>query len=413
MNSSRKFHDLTARERLDVLRDAGEISSDDAAELLRINELGVLSADVAAHIIENQVSQYALPLGVVRGLVVNNKSYVVPMVVEEASVVAAASHGAHMAARCGSICATSQPHRVLGEIVFEAAEVSAERAREIVVSCGTQLFEIARAALPSMHARSGGLEKIDVESSDNGTFTKILLTVNPCDAMGANAVNTIAEAVKTTLSQWLNASALVAILSNSGDESLTIAEVELTPQSVAVRGTEPEELVHRIALLSDLAQEDYARAVTHNKGIMNGISSAVLASGNDTRAVEACAHAYAAHSGKYQPLSTWHVNKSGNLCGRIELPLQVGIVGGSASSLPVAKIARRLGGYSNVTEFKNVLAALGLVQNLSALRALAGPWNSSRTHELTDECFSSCSWSTRIRNRHYCRTVARFTITRA
>ncbi|MDK6251694.1 hydroxymethylglutaryl-CoA reductase, degradative [Alloscardovia omnicolens] len=371
MGSSRKFYDLTARERLEVLEAAGEISVDDAAELRRVNEAGVLPVDVAAHLIENQVSQYALPFSVIRGLVVNGKSYTVPMVVEEASVVAAASHGAHMAARCGSINAQSEPHRVIGEIVFEASNVSVEKAQSILVSRGTQIQDIARTALPSMHARGGGLESIEVDSV--GSFTRFILTVNPCDAMGANAVNTIAEALKNELSQWLGASALVAILTNSGQASVTTAEVELSPESVAMRGSDPEQLIQRIARLSDLAAVDPQRAVTHNKGIMNGISAAVVASGNDWRAVESSAHAYAAKNGTYKPLSTWQVNEKGNLCGRIEIPLQVGIVGGAASSLPVAKIARRVCGCTTVDEFKNVLAALGLVQNLSALRALAGP----------------------------------------
>ncbi|WP_018143312.1 hydroxymethylglutaryl-CoA reductase, degradative [Alloscardovia criceti] len=373
MNNARRFYQLSARERLDILLSEGVVSSAEYDQLVKANEEGILDKDVAAHLIENQISQYALPFSVARELKVNGHTYNVPMVVEEASVVAAASHGATMVARCGGVQAWSQDHRVIGEIVFPASEVSEESVKELIVSRGTELFDIARNALPSMHKRGGGLMDISVDTTAQGNFVRVLLTINPCDAMGANAVNTIAEALKTQLSEWLGSAALVAILSNSADYSLTQASVELTPESVAIRGIEPARLVHRIALLSDLAQEDYARAVTHNKGIMNGISAAVLASGNDTRAVEASAHAYAAHSGRYMPLSQWWINDAGNLCGRIELPLQVGIVGGAASSLPLAKIARTMGGYQSVTEFKNVLAALGLVQNLSALRALAGP----------------------------------------
>ncbi len=375
MASSRKFYELTARERLQILQNEQLLTDDDFAQLADVHYHGILDPDVASHLIENQISQYALPFAVARGLIVNGKTYTVPMVVEEASVVAAASNGARMVARAGSngVTASSQPHRVLGEIVFESSDINADRAQEIIVSRETLIFDTARKALPTMHARGGGLESTYVEMTPDGSFTKIILVINPCDAMGANAVNTIAEALRPLFEECFSATALVAILSNAGDVSVTVAEVELDPEDIAFKNLDSQLLAQRIALLSRLSQSDYQRAVTHNKGIMNGISSAVLATGNDTRAVEACAHAYASRSGTYQPLTQWTMNDAGKLCGRIEIPLQVGIVGGSASSLDIAKIARRIGGYTSVNEFKNVLAALGLVQNLSAMRALAGP----------------------------------------
>ncbi|MFC0265302.1 hydroxymethylglutaryl-CoA reductase, degradative [Alloscardovia macacae] len=375
--AARKFYQLSAAERLDVLREQGVLGGSEEYEAFaRAQSHGILEPDVAGHLIENQISQYALPLGVVPGLRVNGREYTVPLVVEEASVVAAASNGARMTARAG-IHAESEPHRVLGEVVFLSDDVSADYAQEVIVSRETFLFARAEEALPSMHARGGGLESLEVRATPDGRFTRILLTINPCDAMGANAVNTISEALRAVFEDWFGAQALVAILSNAGDDSVTTAEVELEPVDVAVRGMDPQALVERIALLSELSQSDYLRAVTHNKGIMNGISSAVLASGNDTRALEASVHAFAAHSGpydgSYQPLSTWTVLDNGHLFGRIRLPLQVGIVGGAASSIPLAKAARAMGAYGSITEFKNVLAALGLVQNLSAIRALAGP----------------------------------------
>lgn len=368
----RKFYELSPAERLDALQESGSISTAEADQLLRAQTHGILDADVAAHLIENQISQYALPLGAVPGLRVNDREYTVPLVVEEASVVAAASNGARMTARAG-VRAESEPHRVLGEVVFLSDDVSADYAQEVIVSRETFLFARAEQALPSMHARGGGLESLEVRATPDGRFTRILLTVNPCDAMGANAVNTISEALRAVFEEWFHAAALVSILSNAGDDSVTTAEVELEPEDVAVRGMDPRALVERIALLSELSESDYLRAVTHNKGIMNGISSAVLASGNDTRALEASVHAFAAREGSYQPLSTWTVLDNGHLYGRIRLPLQVGIVGGAASSIPLAKVARAMGSYESVNDFKNVLAALGLVQNLSAMRALAGP----------------------------------------
>ncbi|MFD0704260.1 hydroxymethylglutaryl-CoA reductase, degradative [Alloscardovia venturai] len=377
-SKKRKFYRLSPLGRLEVLSASGVLSDVDISVLAQANECGILSPDAASHLIENQISQYALPMGVVRGLRVNGRDYTVPMVVEEASVVAAASHGAHMSAVCGGVVAHTQESRVRGEVVYAAHDVSYDKLKQVVVSCEAELRAIARKALPSMHARGGGLEALFVEKTPDNRFVKTVLVVNPCDAMGANAVNTIAEAISHTLEspEYFGIKPLVAILSNAGNDSVTTAHVELTPQAVAFRGAsrvESEKLVKRIALLSDLAVSDYDRAVTHNKGIMNGISSAVLASGNDTRAVESCAHAYAGRGQSYMPLTRWYVNDAGNLCGHIEVPLQVGIVGGAASSIPLAGVARRMGHYENVAEFKNVLAALGLVQNLSALRALAGP----------------------------------------
>ena len=192
--------------------------------------------------------------------------------------------------------------------------------------------------------------------------------------MGANIVNTICEAVAAAAEGWTGCRALTAILSNNVPAASTAtARVEVQPHTLATRSYGGELIARRIAELSALARTDTDRAVTHNKGIMNGISAAVLASGNDTRAVEAGAHAFAARTGRYMPLSEWALNSKGNLCGEIRIPLQVGIIGGAAGALPMARLAKRIGGYPSVQEFQCVLASLGLVQNLAALCALVGP----------------------------------------
>ena len=192
--------------------------------------------------------------------------------------------------------------------------------------------------------------------------------------MGANIVNTICEAVAAAAEGWTGCRALTAILSNNVPAaSAASARVEVQPHTLATRSCSGELIARRIAELSALARIDADRAVTHNKGIMNGISAAVLASGNDTRAVEAGAHAFAARTGRYMPLSEWALNSKGNLCGEIRIPLQVGIIGGAAGALPMARLAKRIGDYPSVQEFQCVLASLGLVQNLAALRALVGP----------------------------------------
>ncbi|MFC2496498.1 MAG: hydroxymethylglutaryl-CoA reductase, partial [Scardovia wiggsiae] len=205
-------------------------------------------------------------------------------------------------------------------------------------------------------------------------FVKLSLIIDPCDAMGANIVNTICEAVAAAAEGWTGCRALTAILSNNVPAvSAATARVEVQPHTLATRSCSGELIARRIAELSALARIDADRAVTHNKGIMNGISAAVLASGNDTRAVEAGAHAFAARTGRYMPLSEWALNSRGNLCGEIRIPLQVGIIGGAAGALPMARLAKKIGGYPSVQEFQCVLASLGLVQNLAALRALVGP----------------------------------------
>ena len=192
--------------------------------------------------------------------------------------------------------------------------------------------------------------------------------------MGANIVNTISEAVANAAEAWTGRPRLVAILTNNSPLAAAVtAHVELAPETLATKTMAGQKIAGRIALLSDLAQSDPDRAVTHNKGIMNGISAAVLATGNDTRAVEAGAHAFAARTGTYLPLSQWSLNGQGKLCGQLTLPLQVGLVGGATSSLPLAGLAKKMLACQSTDEFQCLLAALGLVQNLAALRALAGP----------------------------------------
>ena len=393
------FRELSVENRIKTLKNDGAINESEATFLLKqLSESSdtTIPADVANHMIEHQIGKYTLPVGVVRGLIVNGKARDVLVATEEPSVIAAACNGARIAAaacdaagvatvaddECG-IIAHSPQYLTTAQIAFEDADGSvAARLREIVEDCAKveELLRVANESHPSMSKRGGGARKCRALALHG--FAKLEIDIDTCDAMGANTVNTMGEAVKAQLESWLGVEALVAILTNTSRVATT-AEVRIPVEALASRRLEEakregegKRLARRIAALSALAASDPARAATHNKGILNGIAGAALASGNDTRALEAAAHAWAARSGRYLPLSTWNtesLNEQTILHGRIEIPLQVGIVGGSISSLPMAKLAIKIGKYKNANDFRNTLAALGLVQNLAALRALAGP----------------------------------------
>ena len=395
------FRELSVENRIKTLQNEGAIDESDATFLLKQlpeSSDATIPADVANHMIEHQIGKYTLPVGVVRGLIVNGEARDVLVATEEPSVIAAACNGARIAGAASDetsariagaasdgygIIAHSPQYVTTAQIAFEDADGSvAARLREIVGDCEKveELLRVANESHPSMSKRGGGARKCRASALHG--FAKLEIDVDTCDAMGANTVNTMGEAVKAQLESWLGVEALVAILNNTSRVATT-AEVRIPVEALASRRLEECEregegkrLARRIAALSALAASDPERAATHNKGILNGIAGAALASGNDTRALEAAAHAWAARSGRYLPLSTWNteiLNTQTILHGRIEIPLQIGIVGGSISSLPMAKLALKIGKYKSANDFRNTLAALGLVQNLAALRALAGP----------------------------------------
>ena len=328
------------------------------------------------------------------------------MATEEPSVIAAACNGAKIASKSleNGVVARSEHYVTRAQIVFEDADGSVAQKLDSIMrdeSKRVAISEIARSAHPSIYQRGGGLERAQAAALTG--FAKLTLDINACDAMGANIANTIGEAVKTQLESWVGRKALVAILANSS-RAATVAEVRipveaLVPSAKTAAAGDADERCERIgsaceqheeqtaeqhtsqrtdgmriAALSSLAAVDAERAATHNKGILNGIVAAALASGNDTRALQTAAHEWAAKSGRYMPLSTWTLqNNDQILYGRIEIPLQIGTVGGAIASLPMSKIALHLAKVNNANDFRNVLAAVGLVQHLAALRALAGP----------------------------------------
>lgn len=409
------FRELSVEQRIKTLESECALSGDFAQLLLtQLAQSGEanIPASVANSMIENQIGRFSLPVGVVRGLKVNGVMRNVLMATEEPSVIAAACNGAKIASKSleNGVVAHSEHYVTRAQIVFEDADGSIAKKLDSIMrdeSKRTAISEVARSAHPSIYQRGGGLERAQAAALTG--FAKLTLDINACDAMGANIANTIGEAVKTQLESWVGRKALVAILANSS-RAATVAEVRIPVEALVSsaktaaagdadercensdkaceqRNTEQHNteqhtsqrtdgmrLARRIAALSSLAAVDAERAATHNKGILNGIVAAALASGNDTRALQAAAHEWAAKSGRYMPLSTWTLQSNDQiLYGRIEIPLQIGTVGGAIASLPMSKIALHLAKVNNANDFRNVLAAVGLVQNLAALRALAGP----------------------------------------
>lgn len=322
------------------------------------------SDDASNQLVENYLFNYQVPEGIATGLVVDGKHYVVPMATEEPSVIAAASNGAQRVAKNGGFTTTMQPRIVVGQVVLKTPTPTQT---EWLATQLATIKTVANAAKPSLVKRGGGVDQVRLRPT--GDFLSIDLLINPSEAMGANSVNTMAEAVK----QWLVAHELAvvtAILSNNGQDSVQTATARVKVRDLATPTMAGAQVASKIADLSALAQVDVYRAVTHNKGIMNGIDAALLASGNDWRANEAAAHAYASHTGQYRGLSQWHV-VGDELVGTLTMPLQVGVVGGSIKVLPQSKLNYQISQIQTAAELASVIVSVGLAQNLAALRALA------------------------------------------
>ncbi|WP_204123028.1 hydroxymethylglutaryl-CoA reductase, degradative [Lacticaseibacillus mingshuiensis] len=361
-----KFYEMTAAQRLAQLVEEGAMTAETAAIFAGS---GALSADVAASLSENQLGQFSLPLGVARQVPVAGRVVNVPMVTEEPSVVAAASNGARLLRAGAGVQITLPPHTVRAEIVFDG--LPDLPAAQALVAAHEALFkQVADDAHPSAVQRGGGL-KAQTVAVIADRFLKIGLIIAPGQAMGANLANTIAEAVGQAAGKLLNSRPLTAILTNR-DEAIGRATVAVPLDALATGTRTGAEVATGIAALSALAEVDEDRAVTHNKGILNGIEAAVLATGNDTRAVAAAIYAHAGATGRMSPLATWRQTAT-ELVGSIALPLPVGILGGAIRSLPVAQASLALGGFTTVADLQGALLALGLAQNLAALRAQVGP----------------------------------------
>jgi len=362
---TRKFYQLPPKERVASLVREGRIDAADAAILLSEGPLAIERAD---KLIESVIGIFPVPLGLARNFRVNGRDLLVPMAIEEPSVVAAASNGARMLRDGGGITASADEPRMTGQI--QVMEVpSFERAAKALTKERARLLAIANEKSPRLCAAGGGARGFtvrNIEGTEAGDMLILELDVDVRDAMGANAVNGMCEAIAPLVAELTGGRVALRILSNLCDRRL----VRATGRVPAATLGGPDG-VRGIVEASVFAEVDPYRACTHNKGIMNGIDAVLLATGQDWRAAEAGAHAFAAMGGRYGALAVWRKDVNGDLTGKIELPLALGTVGGSIDVHPTACVARKILGATSTLDLACVVAAVGLAQNLAAIRALA------------------------------------------
>lgn len=368
----RKFRKLSLKQRLEALYAAGYLSTEDLQNWQ--NEEQLLSCSDADRMIENVIGRFALPEGLAVNFLVNSNRYQIPLVVEEPSVVAALSFAALLSEKTGGFTASAERPVLTGQVQLVGISDTAAAQRQLTDQHQT-IIDAANACIPNMLQRGGGALSVSSKlfrgTQSGAEMLVVHIDIDTCDAMGANQVNTVCEAIAPMLEAITGGTAVLKILSNLADQALVKAQVTYPTQLLATKDWSGEEVRDRIVLASDFALADVYRATTHNKGIMNGIDAVAIATGNDWRAIEAAAHAFAARSGQYRALSCWSVSTDGDLYGSIELPLKVGTVGGSLQTNPAVRANLSLLGISSAPELAGVMAAVGLAQNFAALRALA------------------------------------------
>jgi hydroxymethylglutaryl-CoA reductase len=370
MPDDKKFYQMDLAQRLQVLRATSALS---AEELAVFSSQGGLSAEQADLMIENVVGIYGLPLGIAQHFVINGRTVLVPMAVEEPSVVAAASYMAKLAQAGGGFTAKASAQEMIGQLqILDVADIPA--AEKALLAAREQIMAQAAEADPMLVKVGGGPKDLEIriiEDSPLGSFLVLHLILDVRDAMGANAVNTALERISPLVEQVTGGRVLLRILSNLADRRLAKATCTIPVEALVYDNFSGEEVRDRIIAAWAFAAADPYRAATHNKGIMNGVDAVVIASGNDWRAVEAGAHAYAARSGRYTSLSTWSADAQGNLLGELEMPMAVGIVGGATRVHPTARAVLKLMGVQKASDLAEIIVSVGLAQNLGALRALA------------------------------------------
>lgn len=367
------FYRLPPEQRLSTLESRTELGESDRSSFGK----DALELDVADLMIENVIGTFALPLGVGINFQINGNDVLVPMVVEEPSVVAAVSNMAKLARGAGGFLATTDDSVMIGQIQLMPTE-NADDTAELLEAALPMLMEKGAGVHPRLEARGGGLRGMEVRKvvyDEPGETPETLVVLHfylDCvDAMGANMVNTLAETLAPYIREVTGAQIGLRILSNLADRRIARAEVRIPPELLDQKDIPGSEVAERIASAYRFAYADPHRAATHNKGIMNGIDSVALATGNDWRAIEAGAHAYAARTGQYRSLTSWKIDSNGHLHGLIEVPIQVGVVGGPIRVHPTVRSNLKILNITRASQLAEVMAAVGLAQNLGALRALA------------------------------------------
>ncbi|MGO4157419.1 hydroxymethylglutaryl-CoA reductase, degradative [Cupriavidus sp. YAF13] len=364
------FRAMTPAQRLAYVGDAAALSAQDIRLLA---EPGALGVELANGMIENVIGTFELPFGVAGNFQVNGRDVLVPMVVEEPSVVAAASFMAKLARECGGFEASSTGPLMRAQVQVLGV-TDPYGARQALLKQRAAILDVANSRDKVLIGLDGGCKDIEVHvfpDTPRGAMVVIHLIVDVRDAMGANTVNTMAEAVSPLVENITGGSVRLRILSNLADLRLARARVRLTPAVLATKERSGAEIIEGVIDAYTFAAIDPYRAATHNKGIMNGIDPVIVATGNDWRAVEAGAHAYACRGGRYTSLTHWEKDASGALVGTIEMPMPVGLVGGATKTHPLARLALKILDVKSAQELGETAVAVGLAQNLGALRALA------------------------------------------
>ena len=358
------FYKLTPKQRLALIKEFANLTDEEASTL---QNTGSLPLDQADRMIENVVGTFPVPLGIAVNFLINNHDYLIPMAIEEPSVIAAASYAAKMVRDGGGFHTTSTPPIMIGQIQTINIK-DPYHARMQVLQAKDEILQKANDQDPVLINAGGGAKDLDTKiiHTTQGPMLITELHVDCRDAMGANAVNTMNEAVAPLIERITGGHSLLRIISNLAVKRLARASCTIPKESIG-----GEKIVDGIVNAYAFATADPYRAATHNKGIMNGTIAVIIATGNDHRAIEAGAHAYAARTGHYTSLSTWEKNENGDLTGTLELPMAVGLIGGAVKTHPIARIAIKILGVRTANEFGEVCAAVGLAQNLGALRALA------------------------------------------
>ena len=366
------FYKHSVEDRLRMLLERGVIDRDDYDTL--VTGRNVVEPEEADRLIENVIGTQSLPLGLGLNFLVNGKEYIVPMAVEEPSIVAAVSSAAKTVRAGGGFRVHSMDPMLIGQIQVVGVEM-VPGLKETVLEHREQILDLANSLHPNMVARGGGARDIEIHihpaTSTRPEMFIVHLVVDTRDAMGANLVNSMCEEVAPLIEQLTGGQVFLRILSNLTDRAMVTAEATIPLERLGSNGYSGAEVRDGIILANQFAEVDPHRAATHNKGIMNGIDAVALATGNDWRAIEAGAHAYAGMTGPYRSLTRWYRTEEGDLAGALEIPLKVGTVGGQMASNPTYGIAHRLLGKPGARELAEIMAAVGLAQNFGALRALS------------------------------------------
>jgi len=357
------FFEKNRKERLDIIAKFANLTE---TERKILEESGGIGFDQADKMVENAIGTFSFPLGIATNFVINKKEYLIPMVIEEPSVIAAASKAAKIARVHGGFTMQNDESYSIGQI--QVVNVDAKAAAANVMKSSKEILELANSKSATLSKMGKGAKGVSCKeiATDSGSMLIVELLIDVGDAMGANVTNTMCEGVAPLIGKVTGGKTLLRILSNYSTRRLVRGTATFDKGQVG-----GSDIVDNIVLAYQFAANDEYRAVTHNKGVMNGIIAVANATGQDTRAIEAAAHAYASRNGRYDSITEWSKDKEGNLVGKIELPLSVGIIGGIITAHPTAKVCAKILGIESASELACVIAATGLAQNFSALRALA------------------------------------------